>query len=210
MTAVEVCPICDIAGCRHIRERKAKMTHPTDEEMDARNRKASQFMEELHKQVCEEQGDHPDECDTAYSLASYALAALTALRAQRAEAWAAVKLTAEISEKAFARADRAEAALAAQIEADAGLIDAEAKYQQEIAVAQMSKGIPWQSSEWAFRKLTDAAEEIRNQPHDRSALDRHDADTRAKALREAADELKGQGYNTAVRQILAMIEGGKP
>lgn len=26
MTAVEVCPICDIAGCRHIRERKAKMT----------------------------------------------------------------------------------------------------------------------------------------------------------------------------------------
>ena len=23
MTAVEVCPICDIAGCRHIRDRKA-------------------------------------------------------------------------------------------------------------------------------------------------------------------------------------------
>lgn len=32
MTSVEVCPICDIAGCRHIRERRAKMT---DDELDA-------------------------------------------------------------------------------------------------------------------------------------------------------------------------------
>lgn len=31
------------------------------------------------------------------------------------------------------------------------------------------------------------------------------ADAEAKALRMAADELKGQGYNTAVRQILALI-----
>lgn len=35
MSAVEICPICDIAGCRHIRERKAKMTHQTDEELVA-------------------------------------------------------------------------------------------------------------------------------------------------------------------------------
>ena len=35
MTAVEICPICDIAGCRHVRESKAKMTHPTNEELDA-------------------------------------------------------------------------------------------------------------------------------------------------------------------------------
>lgn len=32
------------------------------------------------------------------------------------------------------------------------------------------------------------------------------ADAEAKALRRAADELKGQGYNTAVRQILALID----
>lgn len=31
---------------------------------------------------------------------------------------------------------------------------------------------------------------------------------RETTLREAADELKGQGYNTAVRQILALIEKG--
>ena len=31
------------------------------------------------------------------------------------------------------------------------------------------------------------------------------ADAEAKALRRAADELKGQGYNTAVRQILALL-----
>lgn len=35
MSAVEICPICDIAGCRHIRERKAKMTHQTDKEVNA-------------------------------------------------------------------------------------------------------------------------------------------------------------------------------
>lgn len=32
------------------------------------------------------------------------------------------------------------------------------------------------------------------------------ADAEVKALRRAADELKGQGYNTAVRQILALID----
>lgn len=32
--------------------------------------------------------------------------------------------------------------------------------------------------------------------------------TRENALREAADELKGQGYNTAVRAILALITEG--
>ena len=39
----------------------------------ARLRKASAFMLQLHRQVCDEQGDHPDEVDTAYSLACDAL-----------------------------------------------------------------------------------------------------------------------------------------
>ena len=39
-------------------------------------------------------------------------------------------------------------------------------------------------------------------PEDRTALDRY----REKALREAADELRGQGYGAAVRTILALIE----
>jgi len=47
-----------------------------------------------------------------------------------------------------------------------------------------------------------------SQPHDRTALDRHDAKTREKALREAADELRGQGYGAAVRTIIALITKG--
>lgn len=38
------------------------------------------------------------------------------------------------------------------------------------------------------------------------ALDRMLAEAREKALREAADELRGQGYGAAVRTILALIE----
>lgn len=39
----------------------------------ARLRHAAVRMLELHRQVCEEQGDHPDEVDTAYSLSFDAL-----------------------------------------------------------------------------------------------------------------------------------------
>lgn len=119
-----------------------------------------------------------------------------------------------IAKEAEARADRAEqrvanleaalsisnATLAAQIEVDACDCPDPAVCQTECFVSA-----------------------IRNQPHDLTALDRMLAEAREvseadkiairnKALREAADELRGQGYGAAVRTTLALIEkpqGGK-
>lgn len=90
------------------------------------------------------------------------------------------------------RADRAEAALAAQIEVDAGIAGC---YDLSIM-----------SSTEADARAQAIARHIRNQPHDRTALDRMLVEAREKALREAADELRGQGYGNAVRTILALIE----
>ena len=76
--------------------------------------------------------------------------------------------------------DRAEAALAAQIEADAGLLQdvadnwdcgCDSRYCRCAELAE----------QWSF-----AADEIRAQPHDRSALDRMLAEAREKVLREEA------------------------
>lgn len=199
MTAVEVCLICDIAECRHIRERKAKMT-ATDEELDALAAEAMDRSIERLRELAAYAGRPSWEKILREELS----APITALRAQRAEAWAAVKLTAEISEKAFARADRAEAALAAQIEADAGFVIAMKGngWDENPATHPYDKGY--------IAACDTAISRICLQPHDRTALDRMLRAEREKALREAADELKGQGYNTAVRQILAMIdkEGG--
>lgn len=105
------------------------MTHPTDEELENRNRKASAAMRGMHKTACYEQGDHPDECDSYFSLAADALDAIAALRAQLAEARTELVRRVDMHECAMAerddatlysdeqkaRADRAEAALAAQV-----------------------------------------------------------------------------------------------
>lgn len=65
-----------------------------------RQKKASQTMSSLHLQISYENGDHPEEVDTAYSLAADALLAVAPLRANL--------------ESAAARADAAEAKLAAE------------------------------------------------------------------------------------------------
>ena len=52
-----------------------------DAELENRNRKASAFMRGMHETACYEQGDHPDECDSYFSLAADALDAITSLRA---------------------------------------------------------------------------------------------------------------------------------
>lgn len=122
---------------------------------------------------------------------------ITTLRAQLAEALAErdvweidAKRNHQAAEIEFARAEQAEAALAAQIEADAGIAD---------------------SHDYGFMSMTDAdmravtiAHAIRNQPHDRTALDRY----REKVLREAAQACDwGDIYGgNAVRAILALIE----
>ena len=97
--------------------------------------------------------------------------------------------------KDAARADRAEAALAAQIEAD-----------METCGQCMGSGYGGHPDSGVSCPVCGGSGGVRNQPHDRTALDRHDATTREKALREAADELRGQGYGAAVRTILALIE----
>lgn len=96
------------------------------------------------------------------------------------------------------RADRAEAALAAQIEVGAGTLD-------DVADNWSCGHMPphchcaRDKEQWRF-----AADEIRNQPHDRTALDRY----REKVLREAAQACDwGDIYgDNAVRTILALIE----
>jgi len=139
---------------------------------------------------------------------------ITTLRAQLAEA--------------NARADRAEAALAAQIEVDAEIctyiiknydcMKADKETYQPMWVQKVAKGM-----------VSLAREDIRNQPHDRTALERMLAETREKALREAYDSLfkhpgfihaiSGQKFKAvkledAAEGILALIEkpitqGGK-
>lgn len=153
--------------------------------------------------------------------------AITTLRAQLAEAQkernAVVATLVEISRwwaKEETRADRAEqrvatleAALAAQIEADAGMIErivTEAR--QEVGSIKLSK-----VDAAVVEMLSGIAKAIRNQPHDRTALDRY----REKVLREAYDSLfkhpgfihaiSGQKFRAvkledAAEGILALIE----
>ena len=96
--------------------------------------------------------------------------------------------------------EQLQAALAAQIEADAGILQAVADNwdcghsdSRYCRCAELAE-------QWGI-----AADEIRNQPHDRTALDAVRRATKVEAWREAADELKGQGYYTADRHIIALI-----
>ncbi len=142
--------------------------------------------------------------------------AITALRAQRDEAraerdkmgralnvaryghpdfsWEIHKMA---MQEAVDQRDRAEAALAAQIEADAMAVSAWGT----LSLADMDDGVKWQ-----FDLPDQIAASLRAQPHNTAALDRVKADVRVAAIREAADKLKGQGYNTAVCQILALLD----
>jgi hypothetical protein len=147
--------------------------------------------------------------------------AITTLRAQLAEARANEAALAEIRKtlaapddwhpvdavKALKRShDRAEAALAAQIEASAGIANAAAKHAAGKATKAKALGSDlarsWSDVQSHMMLWADA---IRSQPHDRTALDRHDAKTREKALREAADTVTGW-HPIAAGAIRALIE----
>ena len=105
------------------------------------------------------------------------------------------------------RADRAEAALAAP---EVMHEDAPAAIIGEIGNQIHNLGCELQNDEDVSLRLSDLAcrlwDAAKLFPTEPTALDRHDAKTREKALREAADELRGQGYGAAVRAILALIE----
>ena len=82
-----------------------------------------------------------------------------------------------------ARADRAEAALAAQIEADAGML-------QDFAKGHFADGMVLERA-----ALTRAAAIIRAQPHDRTALDKALAEAEARGYQLASDEAKQSGWH---------------
>lgn len=157
------------------------MTHPTDEELDALVRR----MESVSLQV-----GVPSRTILDSDVIRKAAEAITALRAQLARREemhdCAMKERDDATlyaDEQKARADRAEAALAAQIEVDAGVLDAVA---DNWSCGHMPPHCDCARDieQWRF-----AADEIRNQPHDRTALDRIIAATRAEALRDAADKV---------------------
>lgn len=89
--------------------------------------------------------------------------------------------------------DRAEAALAAQIERDAGIA---LKHRNNLNA--LTSLPPQSAAAW------DIYNEIRAQPHGRTALDRMLAEAREKALREAADMFDAD--SNIAQTILALIE----
>lgn len=112
-----------------------------------------------------------------------ASSAITTLRAQ---------LAAET-----ARADRAEAERAAQIEVDAGIADATAKRAAGKEIEVKSLGMSELVRSWSAVQshMTAVAHAIRAQPHDRSALDRLLAGAEARGYQLAADEAKRSGWH---------------
>lgn len=165
------------------------MTHPTDEELDA-------LVEYLRGK------GFISQCEAD---------AITALRTQIAEAKAekerlgrelnlarygqpdfSWQVHKEAIAEANARVERAKAALAAQIEADAML--AEKSYDR----CERDNVGPCYLRKCAIGAV------IRNQPHDRTALDRLIAEARKKALREAADMFDAD--SNIAHTILALIE----
>lgn len=239
MTAVEVCPICDIAGCRHIRERKAQMTHPTDAELDALVGLTRFDLEQAESHMGSASMSQQDYGDwVRYDDASSAITALRAhlaaanARADRAEAEISrltdlnstayidghdaakneyrdeirrlevlnAQLTVMVGEDAV---EQIEAERAAQIEVDAGILQAVADNwdcghsdSRYCRCAELAE-------QWCI-----AADEIRNQPHDRSALDAVRRAAKVEAWKEAEVATlglaTGHGCRTA---ILALIEG---
>ena len=151
------------------------MTNPTDEELDA-------LVGEIAK--------------LAWSKADVAADAITALRTQLAEVSHMLALSKLTTEAVLARAERAEAALAAQIEADAGIADLCKRQNGPLSPKGRDPYVQGLSS--AGQAIAAA---IRAQPHDRTALDRMLAKAREKALREAIE-----AYPKGIGAILALIE----
>ncbi len=117
-----------------------------------------------------------------------------------------------------ARADRAEAALAAQNEADAWHSIETAPRDGTWFIARTRLGttrvvhyadrsdrypIAHDDKAWPTAPMEWMPISIRNQPHDRTALDRMLAEAREQALRDAADEMEDE---RAKQAILALIE----
>lgn len=127
-------------------------------------------------------------------LVEHMTAAITTLRAQVAEARTELAFVTENrnkwqdtatrrwfrAEEANVRADRAEAAMAAQIEVDARIAEEDGwePDKPHLGITEREEG----SRDCAER----IAAAIRNQHHDRSALDQIIADTRAEMIRQAA------------------------
>jgi hypothetical protein len=106
---------------------------------------------------------------------------------------------------ANARADAAEAALAAQIEADAGLRNRVATAIFDPGLTEGYKG-DRTLTEWQVDAVMRA---IANQPHDRTALERLIAKAEADALRKAAAVVEAYDRQDggAAKAILAEIKG---
>lgn len=149
------------------------MTHPTDEELDALVRRLTWHREHVVTgKLVYANEDGPDAAD-----------AITALRAQLAEVEAKAERRRRMHKSlakryaiANARADRADAERAAQIERDAGIA---LKHRNNLNA--LTSLPPQSAAAW------DIYNEIRAQPHDRTALDRMLAEAREKVLHEAAD-----------------------
>ena len=145
------------------------MTHPTNEELDALVQRLKQLEGRMSFQSQNIAGART--CRLAAD-------AITTLRTQLAEmkvdrdewfeGWGAMHVAAmreaQRADQNAIRADRAEAALAAQIEADAGIV---------VSYGEGS------SRPVCKRDCNALATAIRNQPHDRTALDRMLAEARA-------------------------------
>ena len=173
------------------------MTYPTDEELDALVRDVA--IDAVSSEI-----------DRV--LAGRVIRAITALRAQLAEvqreldvANACNRGLVRLNEATEARADRAEAALAAQIEVDAGIADD--FHRRAIEWAEKVKWFEKHIDETDSSRIAAA---IRNQPragaaehgsYDRTALDRMLTEAREQALREAIE-----AYPKGVGAILALIE----
>lgn len=161
------------------------MTHPTDEELE------EQFSDEIEVAL-DPMG--------AWKLITYLRAQLAEARTER-DVWEIdAKRNHQAAEIEFARADRAEAALAAQIEDACAVIDAHSEYDQSFCCDGRECGCQGAS-------VHDMMKHFIRQPRDRTALDRIIADTQAKALRKAADRTLGLATGHECRQaILTMIE----
>lgn len=163
------------------------MTHPTDEELDALLRRLN-----AHKH---------------WGMTEEAFDAITALRAQLAEMRAEIRVThacnrglVRLNEATQARADRAEAALAAQIEADAGIAVKETAMSPQFNV----------KDQWRASIGEEVATAIRAQPHDRTALDRMLREAILEGMRIATFTPIEQVPSAVDAAILAMIEQEPP
>jgi len=180
------------------------MTHPTDEELDALVERAAAAIDRVKPS-----GILSNNAKLSAALfALYDL--LPAITTRLAEAQEELSRRVDMHECAMAerddatlygveqkaRADRAEAALAAQIEVDSDVAEAERKIWDR-GYNTSSAGF------YVCRSLANVRDAIRAQPHDRTALDRMLAEAREQALRDAADEMEDE---RAKQAILALIE----